>query len=755
MSRFILAIIFSIVFLFGSAVSYSQTVCVIPNVDTPENTGDSPRVFDWCSNSVHIDNLWQGLHLNEHRDHWLDVFNTDGRNYCNPLGGIARLFNAAWFLGEIYWHRTNDTFPSPPAPPTTNWLAHVVAKSEDGYSYTCNRKQTGTTQGVATNEESGRTWLRPLFFEFSVPLRAAALAHEATHEDEGHVDEDDIPADLKTRCGTSVDRYFPDYNSNTTTIEVLHNAIQTYLKDAESNQLLIRQVNFPGIGFTNMCIYIPLLSHALFVQSLDTIKYKLDCFLENPYLGSFDGIIYGHPYWYCDRVCYPEEYLPGGKSFCNEDYQPGNHDINQHNYSLCTALDDSVSGDATEAARKAARDEFIRNRQQCIGGVSDQYLDRYCSNLIADSGIRNVELLSDAWTIDDEPGIWIPNTEFNECAKRYCEDRFDPAWITDARNACYEWSDTTGCLNHLCGSLNSFAPESMEYFESVQCRRHYIEHNGDSDACFDTLENLGKCENVYAGCVNEIVMEEWLAAKQNNTCSFLEPSGESSTYQIHTLKRLNSIDFDITYDLLQMECPSCKLGACEALLQLCETSRDFNSRVISKFVSVSAIPEKILSKINLPDPPQINIDLSMKQLADYGASPADSVAEFSRRDALRQLTYIPEHAHALSKFLGKDAFFAVYGSSGMEKLFGAATTSFYTNANLQFSFDLNPEQQQLLPELGTHKATRERIESAQIEHVIELVADSELLFDFMADIHQAENVDEVNLLLDGLISILQ
>jgi hypothetical protein len=778
MSRVILSVLFLITFLASSALG----VCTYTPGD-PYESMDNMHL-EWCTNNTHRENLWNCLSLGEEEDFWLEQLALDGPWCSSPFGATTRLFNAQWFIGGVQWNRSNNTLSQS----VSDWYNYVCDRSPDGYKNVC-----GNTSPASNPQNSWEaTILRPRFYETSVPVRGGLLVHEATHEDvrhccSGSTFDCDAYCGGSISCGDSVDWSYGLWNATGKEIDFLRHAISAYQKDAATNELII--LEDPNTGD---CGYIPLITE----EARNDVNSRLwflfnNCYVFNPlhperhdFINSFDDPSFPHslgwmlaqypanlasrpwlssyegPRFPCEEICDPSDYLwPDGEHACNVAYNDQNAGINSWNWFQCGVINASVYHGAPASVINEAQQEWLITRKLCNCYVDGEYLEEYCLDLIAD-GASSVDELEEFWDLDDEPCAWFPNSAINDCIKLYCQEEFDLGWINIARGMCYEWDDPLGCLDEVCGKLEDYDDESLEYFESLQCRRHYIEHYGNIDAYYDELEGMGKCELMYTHCKNGEAMEEWLEAKQNGECNLTPELGQSSMYQVHILNSLREINYDVVYDDLEQEY-SVSPGKCEAVQEMCEKISELNSRIAAKFLDVSEAP------IPLPEDPWIrskfNIDIGMQQLAESiasptfaftatAAAPTNNISGFTQKEAIHQLTHVPEYLHALSDALGKDAFFGLYGGKGLEKIFGEETALHFPTAEIQFGFELTPEQELLLPEFNLHKETRERIESSEILEILEALAisDPERLFNFMKDVYHAPSIEDLNTKLDEL-----
>ena len=753
-------------------------------------TMDAEMMMLWCSPPIDPNlpfHYINGLNLLNFSGllYWPIIMQVDG-GLCQPNGYVTRLINAAVLLDQVYWHRSNSTFGDLPM----HWLAFVFDRSDQGYVATCR-------QGVvATNWSNHPTELHDIFFKnYSAPQRASTLVHEGVHDDIPHSDAGGLcNADT---CGTSCDDMFGIYNAQTTQIQALGDQIDTYMRSPTTGELYIRNWD-PA---NNICGYIPFLTERQRFAVNDLMNRKLNnCFqiapdpmpyysrtFPTPAPGSllsalamydYGGLIYANDLvrearWECHTVCDVDDFdfALGGYRSCNEDVNPANVSRNQERRLACLLANLSAQT-ATESQRREIQREFEETTATnlCFLGVSDAYLEQKCSNAV--SLANTLDEMETLWYQDippiEETGSFGWDSAFNECAQGFCQQKFDSQWITDARTACYEWTDPAGCLDHACGKLFEFGlyygEYSTKYLESVACRMEFIENNGNPDAY---ILDAGICEDKYHDCIIEEAYPEWLAAKQQGQCSLYDPPPPYPvpippiipTFKL-LLKELQYIGEYEDYSEFMSQFPDAHFDVCEASLTLCEQTEQLGRRIVSEFVAVSEVPEEVfptgMNPENLPFANIVNeIDANIRRLSRIAAG-VDSVSGITPGEALEQLSMLPEAQHAISKVLGKEAYFGLFGTAGLEKVFGPEVVGLYPDADIQFQFMLNPQQQALVPQMIEVKNLRlKTVSDLTLQHLDIAVANQEAMFNFIKNVAGAETPTEINTLLDGLATVGQ
>lgn len=766
-------------FLIMIALSPSVTEsCPVTYVDA-SLTMDDPLTENWCHLAKSVDDFWYGLSLDEESDFWWPIYtDIQGSNLCDPYGTLSRLFNAAWMLYGIQWYRDNITLYQP----TRDWGAYVFDKSDDSYLADCSEEAN------ATNFDywifGGPTYLHANFWRVSVPYRAATLVHEATHEDISHVSlaslcwtstlcYQEMSPYWPGACGSSVDIGFgmrqDHQNAQSMGIYFMHEVLDTFLKDPDTKELLIKQYS------DTECGYVHFLSQHAFDEVHDSIisRYQ-NCFLITPddpvrsdkWIEFFKEASYGindysyvlsnymkppawNQTWPCAGPCMSQDYLPGGKFSCKEQYQPENKAINEYNSNLCQAASAEVSEGATATKIAQVTKKFKEDRKQCLSGVSDAYLKKRCSQAIAQAS--DLADLETEFKLDDDLMTLIPDSVFETCEQNYCEAKFDSAWVQPARTACYEWDDPHGCTERFCGKLSNFQVDSLEYFDSVQCRKKYFENSGKTWSTGASY--AGKCKEEYMECVREKELQAayqvWLDGRTADQCSLTD------TWSPYQYEALDLIGSGATYQDFIASHPDAKLGQCEGRFVGCSSLMKKLGAAMAELLELTEVPrEAPLEDFGLPAPgsgPDIRpVERSLKVLAEKIAHPTGSKAALEQK--IRQLVMLPEYQHAVAKALGIEAYFSLMGTKGLNKIFPRGILSLHNKAALRFDITLNPAQQAMLPALMEISETRKRIEAPETLLLLESLGSSkpQEMFALLQSVGGARSVSEINAALDGI-----
>ena len=739
---------------------------------------DDVMIAHWCGAdaAVNAQHYWDSLQLGEEGEYWNNQAALEGGLNCsNPNTHLIRLYNAAAAIDATYANLTNQTLPHQ-ASFALNWLAYFVhPRSQDGYTATCtccgSPPCTQCTKRATNPSSSGSpTQLHYAFFwNLQAPVRGSTLVHEATHEDVHHLSDDACAA------GGSCDDKYGNYNAQTVQMNFLDRAIRAYQKNPSTGEL--RVANYGE----ERCGYLPFMSPAARVQASDTIRTKLDLHFETggtfgppgmtfyastEDLWDYDGNTWlvdtwENAFWRCDNLCQPGDYLPGGKHACNEDYQVGNAAINQVNYAACTTAQSSIQAGVTPSQWAQAQQAFFIANKDCIPGVSDAYLKQYCGGLSA--GASNVGQIEAGWELPDQPGYFDSGEALTSCVRTYCDQKFSPTWINQARAACYEWDDPGyGCLDELCGDLETLkaskGASSLEYFLGVQCRRHYIENDGNSFAYFTEQEEDDSCIRRFVDCKNRKAFDTWVAARAAGTCSLASPgttgwtASSEGRYQIAAARVVGSLSDWAAY---QGMFESAKIDDCMALLNMCESSRELLAKISAEVVAGSSRPYNISTLLDKPNPSpwaryRSPVEANMRGLALLAVS-SSTGGPFTAREAAHRLASSPEMQHALSLALGKENFFAGFGTRDLEPIFGTEALTRYASAAVTIEASAEAKVKEALTRLADFKKTRERCESKATADLLSAAAaklTQAQLFGLVKSLANASSAAELEAALD-------
>ena len=447
-------------------VDAAAETCAVPpsSAMSLSDSRDDVYVARWCSDQSTINSLWNGLSLDA--DLWDEGWGYD--NVCDPQLFLPRLLNAAFNVTKV--QEISRHFGENNAPARRLWWDFVKEREDDGYEPKCCNDEPGLNAahfccGYSTN--LCVKWA----YKIGAAVRSSTLIHEATHEDEGHVGDDECSN------GGSCDTYYGAYNANTMQINYLYDAVSAYQIETV-NGAPQRKVTRFNAGGAEMCAYIPLWNDAERGAGLDQISYRLNNNFASgsvfPKYADVDTVdtAYGASWTCasCDVGAYTFSLATLGKNkACNEIANKANAGVNAANRALCSGFNGKIAKAPGAAAYQTLANELYLATKPCLG-YNPADLDAYCSAQQAKA--KTVSEL-------DPNGILASNgfEEELNCAADYCQDRFDPAWQSHANEPT--WDDPLGCLDMLCD-------------DDTECRRRFLVYKADPrkyhpDHCTDVL----------------------------------------------------------------------------------------------------------------------------------------------------------------------------------------------------------------------------------------------------------------------------
>lgn len=667
------------------------------------NSGDDWVTADICASAERrqaiTDQVIAHLGLDENWNHWDDGM-LSAAAVCNPdtWGGrtIAGGF-AAQMTGN---HRDNDSLAHPYSPGAqlpggemvVRWLSQFVSYyvSEEGYEWECldDDDAPGPGDGFIFASNPGNndacTVYFPWFWNKTVFDRASTLVHEAAHEFEGHID-DNLCAN-----GGSCDVAFMLPNAQTMQIIFDAHAVDAYQREPGSRDLKV--VNFGG----EVCGYLPLLPDQdrfalvqVMVNKLMRVFAVVPPVSQYPAAARIDNVpgsiydpgaalgggagdayridIYNASRWPCEAVCDAEDYrFPDGERACNEDWQAGNAAVNARNRARCDDLNAQVAAGVTPEEHTTLRYQ-VYSMEPCIQGVSEEFLEATCDQVMARS--RHVDHIEANWPLPDDIGYGYSAEEaIRDCQVRFCAGRDLEAWDASARDVCYEWSDGAGCMDLLCGDLESLVPEpgreSLEYLAAVVCRaselgRRIPELRADGSTCTRVF--------------NECILEErylplWLEQLEGEDCwSDALPAGAASDPLFVNLRQLvgtldaeRFVSVDRGPGLLDSECIAREME-CEALQAALQAA-------LAKLLKLKHRQRLPWERPPGPDPWDRrlgrfdrSLEEAMVALADDLEAAGPDAVPLWRDARIRRAASMPEARVALAELVGRDTYLRAGG----------------------------------------------------------------------------------------------
>jgi hypothetical protein len=437
-------------------------------------TKDAKYRNQWC-NDGDVATLWSGLSLDH--DLWDEGWGFD--DVCNLNTMLSRLFSAGFIVRQVqslapHFAKVRAPYGSP-----YNighlWWDFVKANEDDGYEPRCCNAKNGscgmgggclwaTHYCCATSTDLCVAW----GFIRGAADRSSTLVHEATHEDVGHIGDDECAN------GGSCDTYYGAYNANTMQINYLYDSVSVYRMSGGKPQ--VSQFSQNG---TNMCKFIPFLEDDERATNLADIKDRLDSnfqsgsvFPEYFDVASVDAA-YGSP-WECKK-CNPQDYTFSSATFgtnkaCNEITNHDNAGVNAANRATCQAFNGKISSaPSADEYAQIYYSELYGKLKSCLYADPDD-VDGYCE--------ERKDAANHVSQIDPKGFLASAGYMYEEeCVAEFCEEKFQDSWTSHAADP--NWDDPLGCLDLLCGN-------------DADCRRRYLTYKGvpamyDPDHCTEGL----------------------------------------------------------------------------------------------------------------------------------------------------------------------------------------------------------------------------------------------------------------------------
>lgn len=444
--------------------------CAVPpsGALSMSDSRDDVYVDRWCHDQSKIDALWNGLSLDD--DDWDEGWGYE--NVCDEWLFLPRLLNAAHNLTKV--QEVSKHFGEMNWPPQNLWWDFVKARETDGYEPKCCNDEPGLN---ATHYCCGYSTDLCIKWGYKIgaAVRSSTLVHEATHEDEGHVGDDEC------MNGGSCDTYYGAYNANTMQINYLYDAMSAYQIETVGGKVQRKVTRFTD-GAEEKCSYISLWNRAERGAAIDQVSYRINNNFASgsvfPKYSDVDAVdsAYGAT-WSC-KSCDPAQYTfslakIGQNKACNEIANTGNIAVNAANRAACAAFNQKIGQAPGAAEYQKLVNELYQGTKACqLYNPTD--LDNYCKQ--QQQTASNVNQL-------DPYGILADNgyQEELECAEGYCKQRFDDAWMSHADDPA--WDDPLGCLDLLCG-------------DDAECRRRFLKYKANP-----LKYHPDHCTDMYLDCV--------------------------------------------------------------------------------------------------------------------------------------------------------------------------------------------------------------------------------------------------------------
>jgi hypothetical protein len=429
---------------------------------------DDVYVSRWCADQSKINTLWNGLSLDD--DLWDEGWGYE--NVCDPQLFLPRLLNAAYNVTKV--QEISRHFGEDNTPARRLWWDFIKEREDDGYEPKCCNDEPGLNAAHFSGGLSTNLCVK-WGYKIGAAVRSSTLVHEATHEDVGHVDDDEC------MNGGSCDTYYGAYNANTMQINYLYDAVSAYQIETVGGQPQRKVARFTT-GGAEMCAYIPLWTDNERDGGIDQVVYRLNNNFASgsvfPKYSDVDNVdnAYGASWTCanCDLGKYTFSLANLGKNkACNEIANKANAGVNAANRALCTAFNGKIAKAPGAGAYQTLVNELYSATKPCLM-YNPADLDGYCSAQQASAKTVN----------DLDPYGILADNGFQEevdCAADYCRDRFDAAWTSHAGEPT--WDDPLGCLDLLCD-------------DDTECRRRFLVYKADP-----AKYHPDHCTDMYLDCV--------------------------------------------------------------------------------------------------------------------------------------------------------------------------------------------------------------------------------------------------------------
>ncbi|MCB9546744.1 MAG: hypothetical protein H6706_12940 [Myxococcales bacterium] len=640
------------------------------------------------------------LGLDENNDYWSGMMSNS--EVCNPNQWGGRVIGGGYATELVGIHRDNDTLNQtispggilPDGTPVKFWLSQYASYyiSEEGYDWEClaDGDAPGPDDGFtfASNPASNSacTFYFPWFWNKTVMDRASTVVHEATHEFAGHI------SDSACTNGASCDDVFMNANAQSFQIIFDAQAVDAYRREAGSRELDV--VNF-GNG---VCGYLPLLPDQDRFALVQVMISKLKkCFQTVPpasaypasaVLDSVPGTIWdlaGNPggqadvayridiwngaRWPCGQVCQPSDFTwnPNGASgprACNETWQAGNAAINQANRNRCNMLNGQLGAGVTKAEYASLVSQAQYGMQGCIKGVSQEYLDSVCDDLIP--AAQDVGDIESAWPLDDNIGYgYDPEEAILGCQTRFCGQQNIAAWDAEARGVCYEWDDAKGCMDLLCGDLAALDPDpgraSQTYLEAVICRASELGRAIPGVRAADV-----GCSKVFNDCiVRERYLPLWENQLAGDDCwSDSLPAPAPDPFFTNHRRQIGELSWD-RFAVVDRG-PGLMVSSCALEEAECEAFQAAMRRIMAKIMKMKTRERFPWQVPPGPDPWEHMVGRFDREFSVAMGDLSDALdvdqAPLYRDAALRRASASPDAQVAMADLIGHDTFLRMGGA---------------------------------------------------------------------------------------------
>lgn len=450
-------------------------------------------------------------------------------NECDAFNPISRLYSSFWFLKKI-----SQSQKYYGGQHSSNWHTRVINLINDsgGLYAECDLEDShyAPVSITAYNYNPfGITLLQNFFFGVNVASAVSALAHEAQHELESHIE--CTRYNNTSSCDYGYELFnpgigFDDHSAYTITHWFYEDSMKSFFVDDQNppQRLISRteETDSNGnwqLGCRFKMLYSNyLIAHSWVIVSSDDNRFNIPKDV-NSYLGISEMMDDINPKWVCspsvfcresDFTFNPEEH---NNQSCNEILNPNNAQVNEYNRNLCysaigTYMDqlNSIDGQGPEASSRIHQEQihqFNVNKRRCIP-ISEQQIDRYCESRLLEA--------QDAFNVDEYGFI----SDFSQsaadlCVQRFCQlpdqnelfiflsdESFVDMWNRLQRDRYSEEENINFILNS--GRLNN--GKCPEYFcgRDLNCLKRYFTYGGNIELA---RGEAGYCTEQYLQCIED------------------------------------------------------------------------------------------------------------------------------------------------------------------------------------------------------------------------------------------------------------
>jgi len=629
-----------------------------------------------CANAGNLQNTYDGLKIE--CDDWEGFGTTDMGDTClvdcSSSQQFTRLLNAAQIIREVQNHAVLFGQHRPISDPdddfTNNeldangrfkgaWWDFTVNNEPDEWEQSCENDNANATNYTGVDDYIALHL--PGAYKQTALRRAGTVVHENTHEDVGHLDDDECSA------GGSCETRYGEYNSTTMASDFLYDAISTY-KLVTFNGQPVHKAAVSNTASGRKCKFDPHFSDNERTSALNGINtWRMGRFVDPPVgspefyadLGDVDDKYQAK--WDCDD-CKTSAYTftPGSCSqppaACNETLNPANASRNQARRTACTTYNSDIaagsfSQEAIAAAKTKQNAALVNN--PCLS-ATEAAAQAYCNAEKASAA--NVNQIDECNWLDN---VYAGDVSEASCVQQYCKEKF-------AQTNGAGWGPNTdpfGCLNWIC---NEESNDCAADLDTAACKSMVVKAHADPDFYLGGCDN-GKCQGEAIKCLFTLLESD------PNVWTYPDPIPE----QCNTIKQICELASKLAAEVLINTIPWTDPGP-------------LHDVIVSQFVSNS---------------PARSLGMYADEVRRAGAAGRPD-AEIAKM--VRHLAQSPELIASMYG-VSPGHFVALFGNEGLEYVLGPGVRR--TPAKRITMQDLNAQGRAALVELERLIATTPNVTS--------------------------------------------